>query len=171
MVTTESLATPAAVAVSTPRGLLNKKRPNDEENWLLCRGCTQCCEYVCVEIDRPTGLKDIDHIIWYLIHNNVCVWVDEESKWYVQFNTPCRKLAEEGRCGWYLERPKICQDYKQSGCPRYLQAPAEKFLFQNETDFLSWLVRHRSKKMRRLHDRYLAKRAVRWQKQPSAVGR
>ncbi|MGH7490959.1 MAG: YkgJ family cysteine cluster protein [bacterium] len=164
MATTVLPSTLASIAVFKPHDLLNKKRPSDEENWSLCRGCTQCCEYVCVEIDRPTRLKDVDHITWYLIHHNVHVWVDEENKWYVQFNTPCRMLEPEGRCGWYLQRPKICQDYKQSECPRYLDAPAEKFLFKNETDFLSWLARHRNKKMRQLHDRYLAKRAVRWQK-------
>jgi Fe-S-cluster containining protein len=138
--------------------------PSDEQNWALCSGCTQCCEYISLEIDRPASLQDVDNIIWYLIHHNVWVWVDHGGKWYVQFNTPCRKLELSGRCGWYGDRPKICQDYKQSECPRYSRTAAEKFLFTSADDFLNWLAAHRSKAKRELRRRYLAKRAVRWRK-------
>lgn len=159
-----ALVSSPPLADSAAQKLLRQKQRSAEENWSLCRGCTHCCEYVCIEIDRPTSLKDIDHIVWYLIHRHVWVWVDEENKWHVQFNTPCEKLDEAGRCSWYALRPKICQDYKQSQCPRYLHAPAEKFLFKSETDFLSWLAGHPNKRMRLLHERYRARRAVRWQK-------
>ena len=161
---THSSSTPAHLPVLALQELQHPASRSDEENWSLCRGCTQCCEYVCLEIDRPSSLQDVDHVIWYLIHQNIWVWVDEEGKWYVQFNTPCKKLDEAGRCSWYGHRPKICQDYDQSECPRYMQAPAEKFLFKSEMEFLHWLARHRNKKMRQLHERYLAKRAVRWKK-------
>lgn len=149
--------------ISKP-GLLAKPRHSDEENWTLCSGCTACCEYISLEIDAPTTMKDVDNITWYLIHKNVWVWVDEEDKWYVQFNTPCEKLDASGRCGWYAHRPKICQDYKQSECPRYSAGAAEKFLFKNEGEFMDWMARHRTKKMRSLLQRYLVQRATRWQK-------
>jgi len=145
--------------------LLHKDSPTDEENWTLCSGCTQCCEYISLEIDSPTKTKDIDHIIWYLIHKDVWVWVDFDGTWYVQFNTPCEKLDDAGRCNWYIHRPKICQDYKQSECPRYTNEQAEKYLFKNEDDFMNWLAHHSSRKMRKLHEKYLAKRAVRWHKE------
>ncbi|MEK7729397.1 MAG: YkgJ family cysteine cluster protein, partial [candidate division KSB1 bacterium] len=103
-------------------------------------------------------------IIWYLIHQNVWVWVDDADKWYVQFNTPCKKLEEGGRCGWYAHRPKLCQDYKQAECPRYNSGPAEKFLFKDEEQFLSWLAHSRSRKLTSLHQRYLVQRARRWQR-------
>ncbi len=144
--------------------LLNKTERNETENWTLCSGCTACCEYISLEIDPPTGLQDLDNIIWYLIHKNVWVWVDEEDKWYVQFNTPCEKLGASGRCDWYAHRPKICQDYKQSECPRYAHGVAEKFLFKDERAFIDWLARHRSKKLRVLLQRYLVRRAQRWTK-------
>jgi len=136
----------------------------EARNWALCSGCTQCCEYISLEIDSPTTLKDVDHIVWYLIHQNVWVWVDDDNKWYVQFNTPCEKLQPDGRCGWYQDRPKICQDYKQSECPRYSPAAAEKFLFKGADDFLDWLAHHRSRAKRELRRRYLAKRAQRWRR-------
>jgi len=149
----------------TPKAeLLNQARTNDEENWALCSGCTECCEYISLEIDRPTTLKDVDNIIWYLIHQNVWVWVDEEDKWYVQFNTRCKKLDESGRCGWYAHRPKLCQDYKQAECPRYNSGPAEKFLFKDEEQFMNWLALARSSKLRSLQQRYLVQRARRWQR-------
>lgn len=144
--------------------LLTKPQRSDEENWNLCSGCTECCEYISLEIDRPTTLKDVDNVIWYLIHKNVWVWVDEGNKWYLQFNTPCEKLDAAGRCGWYAHRPKLCQDYKQSECPRYTSGAAEKFLFKNESEFVNWLAQQRSKKLRSLWQRYLVQRATRWKK-------
>lgn len=145
--------------------LLHKRHTSDAENWSLCSGCTDCCEYISLEIDRPSTLKDVDNIIWYLIHQNVWVWVDEEGKWYVQFNTPCKKLDEAGRCGWYAHRPKLCQDYKQAECPRYHSGQAEKFLFKDETQFMDWLALSGNAKLRNLHQRYLVQRAQRWRKQ------
>ena len=144
--------------------LLQQRRRHDAENWSLCSGCTQCCEYISLEIDRPTNLKDVDNVMWYLIHKNVWVWIDHDGKWYLQFNTPCEKLGDSGRCTWYEHRPKICQDYDQAECPRYTHGSAEKFLFKNEDDFMQWLAGHRNKKMRSLHQRYFEKRAKRWQK-------
>lgn len=153
---------PSPVIQLTPARLT---APDDgARNWALCSGCTQCCEYISLEIDPPTTLKDVDHIVWYLIHRNVWVWVDEDNKWYVQFNTPCEKLQPDGRCGWYPERPKICQDYQQSECPRYVPAAAEKFLFKQADDFLNWLANHRSRARRELQRRYLARRAQRWRR-------
>jgi len=154
------------IQISTPSALLEKKRLNDEENRLLCSGCTQCCEYVCLEIDRPTSLKDVDHLVWYLVHRAVWVWVDDGNRWYLQFNTPCEKLDDAGRCSWYTQRPHICREYKQSECPRYSPLPAEKFLFKNAEDFLQWLAQHRNRKMRRLHENYLMKRAAHRQTKP-----
>jgi len=151
-------------AVIAPQDLLRKPQHSATENWALCQGCTQCCEYVCLEIDRPTSMRDVDHVIWYLIHQNIWVWVDDAGKWYVQFNTSCQYLSEEGSCSWYTQRPKICQDYKQSECPRYSAAAAEKFLFKNAAEFMDWLAQHRNKRMRLLHARYLARCAVRWHK-------
>ena len=144
--------------------VLKKKKIKNNDNWTLCSGCTECCEYISLEIDKPTTLTDVDHIIWYLIHKNVWIWIDYNGGWYVQFNTPCEKLDDAGRCGWYTHRPKICQDYKQSECPRYSDDPAEKHLFKCEDDFINWMKEHKKKKIRSLHLRYMKKRAIRWQK-------
>jgi len=157
--------TQATIPIIPAESLLEKKQFTDEDNLVLCADCTQCCEYISLEIDKPVDLTDVDHIVWYLIHENVWVWVDEEDDWFVQFNTPCEKLEDSGRCNWYAHRPKICQDYKQAECPKYTRSMAEKYLFKNEDDFLEWLAHHRSKKMRKLRERYLAKRARRWQKE------
>lgn len=154
----------ALLQIQPAHELIGKKHLSNDENWDLCSGCTQCCEYVSTEIDKPTDQTTIDNIVWYLIHKDVWVWVDYDKNWYVQFNTRCEKLEDDGRCNWYDYRPKLCQDYKQSECPRYTGYPGEKVLFKNEVEFFSWMENHKSKKKRKLLRQYFAGRTVRWMK-------
>lgn len=107
-----------------------------------CAGCSNCCEYLSLEIDKPTTPRDFDQIRWYIIHQNVWVYIDDEGDWYIQFNTPCEKL-ENNRCSYYPYRPHICRAYKPAECVRYSEEPAEKFLFKNELDLWKYLSRRR----------------------------
>ena len=50
---------------------------SDEENMNLCSGCSLCCEYVSVELDKPTGKGDYDEVVWLLLHKNVWVYIDD----------------------------------------------------------------------------------------------
>lgn len=52
---------------------------------------------------------------WYLLHNNVLIFV-EDGDWYIQFNTPCRHLQSDNRCGIYVKRPTICRAYSTDEC-------------------------------------------------------
>lgn len=115
-----------------------------------CSGCSNCCEYIALEIDRPRSVRDFDHILWYVLHRDVWVYVDDEGGWYVQFNTPCEKL-ENRRCGYYEDRPQICREYEPKECVRYVEQTPEKYLFKNERDLLDYLEKKRPavfKKMR-----------------------
>ena len=116
-----------------------------------CAGCSHCCEYMALEIDRPVSAKDFDQIRWYLLHKNVWVYVDDENDWHVQFNTPCEKL-ELQRCSYYEGRPQICRDYEPMDCVRYGEGEAEKFLFKNETDLFRYLKKRRPVTYRKLRD-------------------
>lgn len=107
-----------------------------------CSGCSHCCEYISLEIDKPTELKDFDNILWYILHKDVWVYIDEEKDWYIQFNTPCEKLVDK-RCGFYPTRPQICRDYEPEACVRYSRDYEESYMFKNEEDLYRYLAKKR----------------------------
>jgi uncharacterized protein len=77
-----------------------------------CEKCgAVCCKHVALEIDKPTTKQDFDHIRWYLLHQNIEVFIEDDGKWYLKFETPCLRLNKNGSCGAYNERPVICRGY------------------------------------------------------------
>lgn len=77
-----------------------------------CVECgAKCCRYVAIEIDRPTTKKDYDHIRWYLLHENVNVFLDHDKIWHIEFVTKCRALADNHLCTEYERRPQLCRDH------------------------------------------------------------
>jgi Fe-S-cluster containining protein len=101
---------------------------------ITCEGCSHCCHYVAIEIDKPTSKRDYDNIIWYLLHDGVSVYVDHDGRWYVQFDTTCRALTSDGRCGVYEGRPQICREYSLEECVRHNPEPPERHLFRMPED-------------------------------------
>lgn len=86
----------------------------DEEN--LCDKCSAlCCRYIALPIDNPESVKDYDNIRWYLVHENVVVFI-EDKQWYVGFFTRCKHLQPDNRCGIYAIRPRICRQYTTDNC-------------------------------------------------------
>ena len=60
---------------------------------LTCEDCpAQCCKYVALEIDKPETKKDWDNIFWYLHHQNIVVFIDQDNDWMIEFRTPCKNL-------------------------------------------------------------------------------
>ncbi len=84
-------------------------------NRLLCEGCAKCCMHINHEIDPPRNDEDCDYIIWFLLHENISVWVDDEHVWYIEFKTPCKGLQNE-LCSIYDRRPQVCREYSQENC-------------------------------------------------------
>lgn len=132
--------------------LPKERRPFDPNDPDPCRGCSNCCEYISLEIDRPTTFKEYDEIMWYLIHKDVWVYIDDEKDWYIQFNTKCEKLDGK-RCGYYPHRPQICREYEPEHCVYYGEGEPEEHLFKNEEDFFKWMQKHRPKMFKKLADR------------------
>jgi Fe-S-cluster containining protein len=82
----------------------------------LCDFCTaKCCRYFSLPIEAPTTWDDFDSIRWYLAHGQTIVYVDEGA-WYLLVMSRCKYLQSDNRCGIYLNRPKICGDYKIDNC-------------------------------------------------------
>lgn len=81
-----------------------------------CIACgAKCCRHVATEIDKPTCKHDYDNIRWYLMHENVNVFVDNDGKWTLEFLARCQNLLDNNTCIKYTDRPTICRDYPDSG--------------------------------------------------------
>ena len=58
---------------------------------------------------------DFDDVRWYLLHENISVFV-EKGDWYISIVTSCRHVQADGRCGIYARRPRICRKYTTENC-------------------------------------------------------
>jgi len=119
-----------------------------------CEECGgSCCKYVAVEIDKPTNKTDYDNIRWYLLHKNVGVFIDHDKNWFIEFRTSCEKQTEDGRCGIYENRPKICREHgNYEGECEFYDNPYMEY-FSTEDEFLSYLVeKNKDWKFKKLRD-------------------
>jgi uncharacterized protein len=83
---------------------------------ILCEHCTAaCCRYIALPIETPTERADFDDVRWYLLHENISVFV-EKGDWYISIVTSCRHVQADGRCGIYARRPRICRKYTTENC-------------------------------------------------------
>ena len=110
-----------------------------------CHGCGQCCHYIATEIDNPSSFRDYDNLHWYLLHEDVCVYVDWEGDWFLEFRTTCRHLTPSRTCGIYEERPRICSEFSWDECEKSSDEPAWKYRFETYQELLDWLSKRRPK--------------------------
>jgi Fe-S-cluster containining protein len=93
-----------------------------------CGGCTAlCCSYFALEIDTPDEPEDFENLRWYIIHEDVQIFVDD-GDWYLQINRKCSWL-DGNKCGNYENRPQICRDYSDTLCD--LDGPQSDHTFHN----------------------------------------
>jgi len=79
-----------------------------------CKGL--CCRYVALPLENPEDREDFDDIRWYLCHENITVFV-EDDEWYINIKNKCRHLNEKNnQCKIYDKRPKICRGYETEDC-------------------------------------------------------
>ena len=104
-----------------------------------CTSCTQCCQYVAIEIDTPATRKEFDNIRWYLYHPGIEVYVDHEDTWNVLFHSRCENLEHDGKCAVYETRPIICRDFPATSCEPNTGEPAEKVLLRTAADLDEWM--------------------------------
>ena len=105
-----------------------------KEDAKTCEGCKkECCRYVAMEIDTPETKDDFENIRWYVLHKNVCVYVEEDGTWNIEFITPCELLDENGRCASYEKRPEICREYDHEECT-FHNDYREKYRFETLKD-------------------------------------
>lgn len=121
----------------------NKQKTN-QENYELCKNCDDCCRYIALEIDKPTTKAEKENIIWFLLHENISVYIGHDNSWYIEFKTPCKKLLSK-RCSIYKNRPRMCRDYQQDDCTKYNNSPAEKKLFTTPQQFKNFINKKNKK--------------------------
>ncbi len=125
---------------------MTKKDKSGLDDCIKCKA--KCCRYVALDIDKPTCKRDYDNIRWYLMHDNIQVFIDDEGTWTLEFITNCQNLLPDYRCSNYAKRPKICRDYpnQESSCEYLGSGLHYKKLFKKPQDF----------------ERYLTQRGIDW---------
>ena len=82
----------------------------------LCDKCAAlCCRYIALPLDNPTEVEDYDNIRWFLMHENIVVFI-EKKQWYIGIMNRCKHLQTDNRCGIYETRPRICRKYTTDNC-------------------------------------------------------
>jgi len=94
---------------------------------LSCEKCgAECCRYIASEIGKPVSKRDYDNIRWFLLHEGVHVFVDEDGDWYVEVEAKCIALADDKRCLIYGKRPKVCRSHGEGEIVCEYHAGSEK---------------------------------------------
>jgi len=107
-----------------------------------CTECARCCTYVGVGINAPTTPRLASDVLWYLYHEGVSVYADDDGEWSVLFETRCRNLRADLRCDVYAARPHICRGFDNESCD--VNAPSDRALtFRAPQEFLAWLEKRR----------------------------
>jgi Fe-S-cluster containining protein len=132
-----------------------------------CGGCTAlCCSYFALEIDAPDEPDDFENLRWYIIHEDVQIFVDDDS-WYLQLNRKCTWL-DGNRCGNYENRPQICRDYTDELCD--FDGPQSDLTFKNIKELEAyrdeWVARYEAKEKKAAN-----KKAKRKKNKKKAKGR
>src|SRR6266436_4193218 len=104
----------------------------------LCDQCSAlCCRYFALPIDNPDCRKDFDNIRWYLVHENVVVFV-EKKQWYIGIMNRCKHLQADNRCGIYETRPQLCRSYSTDNCDYHGGDYNYEHLFTSADDLWEW---------------------------------
>src|ERR1700755_1017005 len=102
-----------------------------------CAQCGLCCTYVAIEVDGPTTVKRATELLWYLYHHGGSLYVNDDS-WMVQFETTCRYLTADRRCGVYATRPHICREFSEKEC-EVNTGDGDGQTFYDATSFMTYL--------------------------------
>jgi len=100
-----------------------------------CKGL--CCQYITVPIQRPNTRGDFDDLRWYLAHENIIIYVEDDI-WYMQVNNRCRHLDKDFQCDIYKQRPQVCRDYGDS-CELCEEDYEYELLFRNDAEMQAYM--------------------------------
>jgi Fe-S-cluster containining protein len=101
-----------------------------------CTACGLCCTYVAIETDAPNTAKRATQLLWYVYHEGVSLYVNEDE-WMVQFETTCKHLQADYRCGVYATRPHICREFSEQNCE--INTGDDGHTFYTAAEFMTYL--------------------------------
>jgi len=102
-----------------------------------CENCGTCCGYITINIASPKNEDDFDEIRWYLSHENIWIYIDEEG-WNMQVNNIC-KYRKNGKCSDYENRSNICRNYSANHCEKHEEDKSFTHLFKNPEELNAYL--------------------------------
>lgn len=121
------------------------KFSKEQKQYLIHNRCDTCaalcCRYIILPLDKPEEDDDFDTIKFYILHENIEVYIDTEDAWNILVITKCKNLTDESTCRDYENRPDMCRHYDNSCCSLdiYLHKPTDvKFLFRTVEDLESY---------------------------------
>lgn len=84
---------------------------------MTCKECGgECCKKLAFNVQPRLTKHDFEDLKWYLYHEGVIVYIDNEGDWMVQVPIKCTKLDKNNRCTIYDKRPPICREAKLEDC-------------------------------------------------------
>jgi Fe-S-cluster containining protein len=82
---------------------------------LECDG--HCCKYITVQMDTPEEDIEFEELKWFLCHENISVYIDNEGDWCVEVKTTCKfQDPKTNLCKIYGKRPQVCADHQPDEC-------------------------------------------------------
>jgi len=82
-----------------------------------CKDCDgKCCNYITIQIDEPEDDIDFEELKWFLCHENILVYIDNDDDWCVEVRTNCKNLDENNACKIYATRPIVCLEHETHEC-------------------------------------------------------
>ena len=150
------------------RGAAGKKRlpivtPSRES--VACLTCGLCCTYIAVGIDGPRNAKAASEILWHLYHEGVSIYRDGDDEWMVQFESRCRHLLEDNKCGIYEKRPHICREYSEVSCE--VNSEGTGTTFYAPAEFLEYLEQKHKRIYRAISETHVPARELLGRAPPS----
>jgi Fe-S-cluster containining protein len=113
---------------------------------ITCEECDgKCCKDVAVEIDEPETQEDWDEIRWFLYHENIIVYKDNEGDWLIEFHTRCKHLDENNKCMIYDKRPKTCREHDVESCQVNGEGNIGEIVFRTVEDLEKYLKEQKKK--------------------------
>ncbi|GBE31194.1 flagellin N-methylase [bacterium BMS3Bbin05] len=115
-----------------------------KEKMLNCDDCCDCCKYVAIEVDKPACKKDYSDFFWYLLHEDISLFIDHDNSWNIEIKNPCEALDENSKiCTVYEDRPVICRKYSLDICTTHSTGEYYKEKFDTQDDLKKYLDKKR----------------------------
>jgi len=131
-------------------GKLNKK----PKKVYSCSKCNAiCCQYVAIEIDKPTTKGDFEDIRWYISHRDLWIFVDNDE-WYLCIERPCKYLSKTNKCTVYETRPSICRKYSMTNCEKHGTGKPYDMKFSTPEEIQTYAEEFLRKKRAKARARY-----------------